>query len=151
MCAQFKNNISRRVQPLQVVPLGLLYAKAEIFTQGKKGSDRVTEYTCCENMQAGTEEKITFCHKKLPCSLSFFFPSRLEPAISCALLSTFCGFLTAGWKGLKFGLKNGPWVMLFSGGEKLKFSDWSKFSFSFFFMESKNTKTQPYFQSQMMD
>ena len=37
--------------------------RAQLFTQRKQGSDKVTEYTCCENMQAEAEEKKTFFHK----------------------------------------------------------------------------------------
>lgn len=38
-------------------------SRAQLFTQRKQGSDKVTEYTCCENMQAEAEGKKTFFHK----------------------------------------------------------------------------------------
>lgn len=67
-----KTTYQGECSPYKQHPWAFFYSKAEIFTQGKEGSDGVTEYTCWENMQAETEEKITFCHKQLPCSSTFF-------------------------------------------------------------------------------
>lgn len=114
VCAQFKNNISRRVQSLQVAPLGLLLFQSRDIYPRKRGKWQGNRVHMLWKYAGKDWRKNNILPQVAALFLSFFFSFRLEPAISCALSSTFCGFLTAGWRGLKSGLKNGPWVMLFS-------------------------------------
>lgn len=121
VCVQFKNNISRRVQSLQVAPLGLLLFQSRGIYPRKRGKWRGNRVHMLWKYAGRGWRKNNILPQVAALFLNFFFPFRLEPAISCVLSSTFCGFLTAGWRGLKSGLKNGPWVMLFSREEKQKF------------------------------
>lgn len=67
-CSFLSYSSARRAVPV-TLPNWLLFflfspkSRAQLFTQRKQGSDKVTEYTCCENMQAEAEEKKTFFHK----------------------------------------------------------------------------------------
>lgn len=70
-CSFFPSSPARQAVPV-TLPSWLFFlsfflfspkSRAQLFTQRKQGSDKVTEYTCCENMQAEAEEKKTFFHK----------------------------------------------------------------------------------------
>lgn len=96
VCVQFKNNISRRVQSLQVAPLGLLLFQSRDIYPRKRWKWWGNRVHMLGKYAGRDWRKNNILPQVAALFLNFFFPFRLEPAISCALSSTFCGFLTAG-------------------------------------------------------
>lgn len=81
VCVQFKNNMSRRVQSLQVAPLGLLlFQSRDIYSRKrwKWWGNRVHML----GKYAGRDwRKNNILPQVAALFLNFFFPFRLEPAI----------------------------------------------------------------------